>query len=209
MRKAILTAVVYAAAISGVGAADLPRAQPMPQPMQAYPGSYWDGWYLGVNGGWGTGSIHASGFDSASASGFLGGIQLGVNKAVGPLVFGLVTDVDGGTVENSGNKLAWLGTTRGKLGYLLSPNTLVYGTGGAAYGGINLGTLGNVNLSGVSSPTVGWVAGAGIEFALNSNWGLGAEYLHVKLGGPNGLGVGDLTSNAEGDIFRGTVNYHF
>ena len=72
--------------------------------VEAY-SSYWDGFYLGVNGGYGTGRIDASTFSSDSASGFLGGIQAGANKQLGNIVIGLVTDLDIGGVEKSGNKL--------------------------------------------------------------------------------------------------------
>ena len=171
--------------------------------------SYFDGFYLGVNGGYGQGSIDAFGFSSPKATGFLGGIQAGANKQVGSFVFGMVTDIDAGAIDNSGNKLGWLGTTRGKAGFLLTPALWVYGTGGVAYGGVNLGTVNQVDLTGFKLPTVGWAGGAGIEYALSPNWGLGAEYLHVRLNGPNDPLFVNNSSSAEGDIFRGVLNYKF
>ena len=39
----------------------------------------------------------------------------------------------------SNSSLNWLGTVRGRLGYLLTPSLIVYGTGGLAYGGYDLG----------------------------------------------------------------------
>jgi outer membrane immunogenic protein len=46
---------------------------------------------------------------------------------------GAATTAQGTSVIQSG--LDWLGTVRGRLGYLYSPNLLIYGTGGFAYGG--------------------------------------------------------------------------
>jgi outer membrane immunogenic protein len=202
--KKLLLATVFMTGVSPAIAADLP-VKVAPYAGQAYP-SYWDGFYLGVNGGYGTGSIDAFGFSSPTATGFLGGIQAGANKQVGNIVFGMVTDIDAGSIEKSGNKLGWLGTTRGKLGFLVTPTVLFYGTGGVAYGGINLGTISDVDLTGFKTPTVGWTGGAGVEVALSPNWGLGAEYLHVNLSGMSGPG---FDSKAEGDIFRGVLNYKF
>ena len=188
-------------------AADLPvRGINNKAPVEAPYYDYFNGLYLGINGGYGQGSIDAFGFSSPTATGFLGGLQAGANKRFGSFVIGLVTDIDAGSIDNSGNKLGWLGTTRGKAGFLVAPSLLFYGTGGVAYGGVNLGTIDRVDLTGFKLPTVGYAVGAGVEYALSPNWGLGAEYLHVKLNGPTFPGA---DSKAEGDIFRGLLNYHF
>lgn len=209
MKKILLSAAALLS-VAGVQAADL-RVAPAPQAraVETY-NNYWDGLYVGINGGFGTGKISAMDFSSDSASGFLGGIQAGANKQLGNIVIGLVTDFDGGTIDKSGNKLGWLGTTRAKLGFLVTPTLLIYGTGGAAYGGVDLGTIQNGNLllnaNGFKTPTVGWTVGAGAEFAITPNVGLGAEYLHVKLDGPSD---GAFNTSAEGDIFRGLLNFKF
>ena len=44
------------------------------------------------------------------------------------------------TSITSTNKLDYLGTVRGRLGYLFTPAFLVYGTGGLAYGGVKAST---------------------------------------------------------------------
>ena len=102
----------------------------------------------------------------------------------------------------------WLGTVRGRLGYLVSPTVLVYGTGGLAYGGVSAsavhsgifqGSIANLNppfagFNGVISlPTlpgsghysntrVGWTAGGGLEWMFTPNWSLKAEALYYDLG---------------------------
>ena len=48
-----------------------------------------------------------------------------------------------GLPENAGNflsadqKLDWFGTVRARLGVTITPDLLLYGTGGLAYGGVN------------------------------------------------------------------------
>jgi len=207
MKKAIAIGLMSAAAAFICGktlAADMPVRGIQPRAVETY--NYWDGLYLGINGGFATGKINSADFSSDTATGFLGGLQVGANKQLGNVVIGLVTDIDIGSVEKSGNKLAWLGTTRGKFGFLVTPSFLVYGTGGVAYGGINIGTTNDIIPNGFKVPTVGWAVGGGVEFALTSNIGLGAEYLHVKLDGPSDAVT---QTNAEGDIFRGVLNYRF
>jgi len=47
---------------------------------------------------------------------------------------GLLTPLVTGNGGNLG--LPWFGTVRGRVGYLLTPTLLLYGTGGFAYGGV-------------------------------------------------------------------------
>lgn len=98
------------------------------------------------------------------------------------------------------SQLSWLGTVRGRLGYLATPTLLIYGTGGLAYGGYssNLQTSvfwkqtgGNANFiqigyNNYSSTMVGWTAGGGAEWMFMPNWSVKAEYLYYDLGKTNG-----------------------
>ena len=99
-------------------------------------------------------------------------------------------------------KLQYLGTVRGRIGYLVLPSFLVYGTGGLAYGGVsinlnqsqifnvtesqgatsNLGgwaAFGNANYS---NTQVGYTAGGGAEWMFMPNWSAKAEYIYYNLG---------------------------
>lgn len=90
--------------------------------------------------------------------------------------------------------LDYLGTVRGKIGYLVTPTLQVYGTGGLAYGGVTLTTFAaqqfNINLanivgpgsSSVSGTNVGWTAGGGVEWLFAPSWSVKAEYLYYDLG---------------------------
>ena len=102
------------------------------------------------------------------------------------------------------SKLTWLGTARGRLGYVAdgSPGTLWYGTGGLAYGrvktliptGTAAGTFVNSSnceggcafsgsaVASASQVKVGWTLGAGVEGDLANLWTWKVEYLYVDLG---------------------------
>lgn len=105
----------------------------------------------------------------------------------------------------------WIGTFRGRLGYLITPSLLAFGTGGLSYGGVNAqtnfvsasnnievaGLIGQINhaqmLSGSGQATntlVGWTAGAGLEWMLLTNWSLKTEALYYDLGSMNLNGNG-------------------
>jgi outer membrane immunogenic protein len=74
---------------------------------------------------------------------------------------------------------------RGRLGYTVAPNVLLYATGGGAVlwqkrEGYLLPLFANIaSITNTSYPaTLGWTAGGGAEYAVNQNWILRAEYLY-------------------------------
>ena len=169
-----------------------------------------------------------------SNDGFTGGGQVGYNYQFTPgsgVVIGVEADaqyVDFGanrnrfaaaTVPGGGilpgnliynpsgiSSLDYFGTVRGRLGYAFD-RTLVYGTGGFAYGGGGGRQFG----SGVSSNDfqTGWAAGAGIEYALptdsflnffrSSAVTLKVEGLYVNLD-QSGRNNGAFASNSTGVV---------
>jgi outer membrane immunogenic protein len=98
------------------------------------------------------------------------------------------------------NKLDYLGTVRGRLGYLLTPAFLVYGTGGLAYANVKASTtitqtnndcalfpaacVQSATSTGgaISQMRAGWTAGAGLEWLFTRQWSAKVEYLHYDLG---------------------------
>lgn len=158
----------------------------------------------------------------SSNAGFIGGGQAGYNYQFGTSwVAGIEADIQG--IANSGGKgtvfssvpiqgfpgnfantslsvdrrVDWLGTLRGRLGFLVTPTLLIFGDGGLAYGGINADTFITQALVGpatvgVDTPyfsngsfnntRVGWTAGGGAEWMFLPNWSLKAEYLYYDLG---------------------------
>jgi len=97
----------------------------------------------------------------------------------------------------------FLGTVRGRLGFLVKPNLLVFGTGGFAYGHVNLNTTISQNLTGsglggietsigtalnTSRMQGGWTLGGGFEWMFASSWIAKVEYLHYDLGSVTSTG---------------------
>lgn len=95
-------------------------------------------------------------------------------------------------VDSLSVKAGWDASLRGRAGYLLTPSTLVYATGGLAWQHyditlvcVSLSCAGNgrsPNLISHSATRTGWTLGAGIETALWGNWLLRADYRYADFG---------------------------
>jgi outer membrane immunogenic protein len=110
---------------------------------------------------------------------------------------------------------------RGRLGVTVTPDPLLYGTGGLAYGKVDASAnwfqfVDEQTPASVSKTKVGWTAGAGAEWMFAGNWSAKLEYLYVELGSDSAIGnftppdpnfkVG-YTWNAQENIVRVDVNY--
>ena len=143
--------------------------------------------------------------------GVLGGGQVGYNYQMGIMVFGVETDFSGTAmnqrvtrspiIQNDGTAfpgagflttrqdINWFGTVRGRIGITPIRRLLLYGTGGFAYGSISA-SADSVFLPpgtthypvGFDEIRTGWTAGGGLEYALNRNWSIKAEYLYLDFG---------------------------
>src|SRR5665213_2111242 len=86
---------------------------------------------------------------------------------------------------------SWNGSARARLGYAWGP-ALPYITGGVAFADASLKSnfvplaVGAVAFPGSSASDsttlIGWTIGAGLEYALNPSWSLGAEYRYSDYG---------------------------
>jgi len=184
-----------------------------------------------------TASLARGDQDHQKVDGVIGGFQTGYNWQVGNWVMGMESDLQasrqkgdaqycnlGGTScaiasLDASHRLSWFGTARSRLGILVTPNTLLYGTAGVAYGqvksdyGLNLFNtqIATVNFKDVKA---GWTAGAGVEFALAGNWSTKLEYLYMDLG-KNEIAVsaGGVTATLDrrftDHIARLGLNYRF
>jgi outer membrane immunogenic protein len=155
-------------------------------------------------------------------SGFIGGGQIGYNVQLAPaFVAGFEADIQGLSHGNSGSAVTvtsgvpgfpsevltsttavskyvdYLGTVRARFGVLVSPSTLIYGTGGLAYGGVHAATTITQTDTGilpgpvavaygstgaVNTTRAGWTAGVGAEMRLWDRWTGKLEYLYYDLG---------------------------
>jgi outer membrane immunogenic protein len=159
--------------------------------------------------------------------GFLGGGQIGYNLQTGAFVWGAETDFQGSnikgtdsagpntityldinypgeqlyeSVEGRGSRqINWIGTLRGRVGWLPINSLLVYATGGLAYahtqttvsftgigpafvGGILPSPWGGVTTVSNSTIRTGWTLGGGLESRLDQHWSIKGEYLYYDLG---------------------------
>ena len=184
---------------------------------------------------------------SPNARGVLGGGQIGYNWQVAPnFILGLEADIQGsgykGTATATPNPTGgyvqfstsaeqqsnWFGTARARAGFLPSPNLLIYGTGGLAYGQTEVGFNtfpaafacggGYTCASGSSSTTrAGWTAGGGFEWMFAPHWSVKAEYLFLDLGSQSVTAavpyepIYSFTASApfRENVVRGGLNWHF
>lgn len=89
-------------------------------------------------------------------------------------------------------KLQWIGTLRGRLGYLVTPSTMLFVTGGGAYGSVQSTTsmaltapapFGPASITADSTTRkFGWTFGGGIEQQLWGGWSIKGEYRYTDLG---------------------------
>jgi outer membrane immunogenic protein len=149
--RLVAAAAITVAAFRPALAADLPTPSLPPPPPVVY---NWTGFYLGINGGFGTGNsnwsdgvIGTSG--SFPTSGFLVGGTGGFNYQIAEYVFGIEGDGDWTNLHgNSGSNCGaisavvappvgcqtqsqWLATVRGRVGYAFD-RILLYGTARSA-----------------------------------------------------------------------------
>jgi outer membrane immunogenic protein len=206
MSKCAFAAVaVLLAGVVSAEAADLPYRSRQPytvnQPLNGYS---WAGPYLGGTLGYEWGNVSNSG---TKPSGFVGGVTGGYNWQSGNVVFGIEGDIQGSTADDrfANYKFSnpWFGTVRGRIGYAFN-NVLIYGTGGLAFGSLELEQNGLQQ----SHTSAGYAVGVGAEVGIYQNWTAKIEYLYVDLGRNNY----QFTNNNHGLDFgtvRLGVNYHF
>lgn len=202
----------------------------------------------GVIGG--TGTAAATGATESPRGGFFGGTA-GYNFQSGAFVWGLETDLQWSGIKGSGTavvpccapppftagnlalatsqNLTWFGTTRGRLGWLASPNLLLYATGGAFYGhedvAATLSAPGPTFFgypSAAGTTRLGWTAGAGFEYLFANNFSAKLEGLYYDMGSISSSFTCPATStsctagftntatfNLRGGLIRAGLNWHF
>jgi outer membrane immunogenic protein len=180
-----------------------------------------------------------------SAGGLAGG-QVGYNWQMANWVFGFEADADWANINGQTNftgcaaacgfnvtqsysaakKLQGLETIRGRIGFLATPQFLLFATGGLALGQEQVSlqavcpTCGPVlNAVNTSSTTqAGYTVGAGAEWKFIPQWSVKAEYLYVSLGNQSstvtyiyggGTSTGTVTAKQNYNIARVGVNYQF
>src|SRR6516225_1019049 len=95
-----------------------------------------------------------------------------------------------GSFTTMGSTMDWVPSLRARLGYLVRPNLMVYGTMGGTWGKVdytasNFAPLAPAYATSAAFSNIqgGWVAGGGLEWAIAANWLLRGEYLLYSLSG--------------------------
>jgi outer membrane immunogenic protein len=256
MKKlALATGFALALTAGSALAADLPSRKGPPVYVPPAPVLSWTGIYGGVNIGYGfasnggniaggdTASAIAWGYPSPGVDGVLGGAQIGYNyQFYNSFLVGLEADIQGGDlgggssvgafgavnrgVLSTRERIEWFGTVRGRLGYLVTPTILLYGTGGFAYadGSTRVSLLTSNGFTGQgaeSGSRTGWTAGGGLEWMFLPNWSAKVEYLYTDISSDRGLVGPEFTGAVFGNAFsqtatnprfhtvRAGLNWHF
>ena len=222
VRSALVGLAAVGALLLGIGTAG---AEGLPDrikdsPYRPHGGMNWSGFYVGIQGGygWGDSEHHAPGLSTGTfdTSGGLVGVTWGTNWQRGNWVYGLESDFSFSSIDGdiSGcfltcfTDIRTLGTTRVRLGYAMD-RSLVYVTGGLAYGNVRAGMR---EISFEDDETrYGWALGGGVEWAFAPRWSLKAEYLHVDLGDRRNYSVFGTSTDVDitADIARVGLNYSF
>jgi outer membrane immunogenic protein len=140
-------------------------------------------WVVGIEGDWAWGSKTAS--------------QVSIPGTVGAGGFG---GFPTGTADTAGVRASWDAGIRARLGVLVQPNLMVFGTtgpswlkqdafascGAAGFPFSQCGNAANVGTTQTFTHTSsGWEFGGGVEWMLPAKWLLRAEYRHARYGSWN------------------------
>ncbi|WP_439922762.1 outer membrane protein [Nitrobacter sp. JJSN] len=242
MKKILMASAALLTMVASASAADLYAKAP----VQFAPGYNWTGFYIGANAGY-AGGDSVLGFNGAplgglgttslttTSSGFIGGGQIGYNWQAQAILYGFEADIQAANVKSTsglgalggggglglgdiGATTNYFGTVRARFGVMPWDRSLLYVTGGLAYGQTSTSFL----LPLGDNTKIGWTVGAGLEYMIAPNWSVKTEYLYVDLGKDDvnlsalaALGGGlvpagiSLTEQSRMHVVRAGVNYHF
>lgn len=199
-------------ALQPAQAADLVRPrQPVADAVVAVPvGFSWTGFYGGLHLGYGWnrsnwGFTPGGTSTSVSSNGIFGGGQIGFNYQINQLVLGIEGDASAADMGSwsfcpnaaftCASRANFLGTIRGRIGWAWD-RTMLYGTGGFAFGNFRHRTFDAATvtqLGSYSTSRVGYSLGAGVEYAWAPNMTTKLEYMYYDFGSSTqGPGAGSL-----------------
>lgn len=164
------------------------------------------------------------GNQSYDSSGAMGGLTVGWNYQMGSAVLGVEGDLSFSGLDGSkrtggiyaynlpeatppvttnypvstasSSSMDWFATLRARAGFLVTPATLLYATGGLAFADVSAsmrvagsyyvadpaGPVAWVSNASAGETKTGWTLGAGVEHKFSRNWSLKLEYLYYDLG---------------------------
>ncbi|SRR5579871_3886885 len=186
-------------------------------------------WLVGLEA-----DIQASGERSSTglttSTGRYGSNAIGLPVAVAGPDFNAIANL----AANLSYELQWFATFRGRVGFLATPQTLLYGTGGLAVGQFSYSASSSLSVAvfgpGLAGTTptglaftlplgtassgdtrVGYTVGAGIEHKFTPNWSGKLEYLYMDFGTRTYFaGTANQADVSFRDhVLRAGINYEF
>ena len=194
-------------ALSGTAfAADVVSEEPpAPAPIAELPVASWAGPYAGISAGYGF-SGHAKVHDGGpdiKTKGFVGGVFGGYQWQQENFVYGAEADLGyNGTKGDSGgvnSKGGFEGSLRARLGYAVTPEILLYGTGGGALKNQKVSVPGDSD----SSTMLGWTAGVGTDIKITDNVFGRVEYRYTDFGSKSFDSVGTKVKESDNRVTFG------
>jgi outer membrane immunogenic protein len=206
--------------VTDVLAADLP-SQFIAPVISAPPDAVnWTGVFVGAHAGgaWDqTGGYSTFPCPCTSANGSLagatGGLQVGYNYQIGPVVIGMEGEFDRASLRGSypaldgidevTSSVDYFATIAAKLGAAIGP-TLIYAKGGAAWTHSIHGDFDAVEAESFSTQYVkqGIAVGGGIEYALTHYWSVKLEYQHIDPGTKPATFIGTLGDSFTANMYQ-------
>ncbi|MGV8833721.1 MAG: outer membrane protein [Devosia sp.] len=189
------------------------------------PASGWEGFYAGINAGYGWGNsarqpVGGGATTERNTGGWQLGGQAGYNADMGGFVLGAEGDLQFASIGNEQDLGAtgkfrsatdFYGTLRGRAGVTFD-SVMPYVTGGFAIGRGSASLTDPANVVTSQSAThLGWTLGIGLEAKATEQISIKAEYLYVDLGTQsyNGLPVGNQDITQRFGVVRAGINYKF
>ncbi len=232
MRSKALLVLAFVAfslgAVSNAFSADLGSRSASPVYSPPLPPINWNGYYVGgfAGGAISKENVAVDGFNYGLDNSFIGGGTLGYNWQFAGSAFlagiegelgymsltGSAASPSDPAVVSSARVGDWYGVLAGRLGWLATPDWLLYAKGGAAWTELTADVFAHGSNATGSKTTTGWALGGGTEWMFLPQWSVKAEYLF--------LGIGDNIEACDGGScfdhnFSGVhtikvgLNYHF
>ncbi|TPN14643.1 porin family protein [Mesorhizobium sp. B2-1-3] len=178
-------------------AADVVQEEPpAPAPVAELPVASWAGPYAGLNLGYGfSGRTKEKDFDvETDTKGFIGSVFGGYQWQQENFVYGGEAELGYNGVKGDDNgidsKAGFEGSLRARLGYAVTPEILLYGTGGLA--GRSLKVEDSVLGASDRATLIGWTAGLGTDIKLTDNVFGRVEYRYTDFGSKDFDGIGKV-----------------
>lgn len=201
-----VAAALGLAALAGVttaNAADVIMEEPPAPaaPMEEPPLATWAGPYAGVTLGYGfSGNTDVSGLE-IETDGVLGSAFIGSNYQFGNIVAGVEADIgysdvngsNGGFESQSGVE----GSLRARLGYVVTPDILLYATAGGAAQDLEVSSAAGSD----SNTMLGWTAGGGADVKVTENVFVRGEYRYTDFGSDD-FNLGGVTQEVDSTDHR-------